>query len=147
MRMRFALGDGAGDKLSTVACSLRRMADRDDRRVMAAAYAGRAHDAHLGTELFRHSASELLAPASAQLKLSQTRTVTFGGRSSPALDHVEMRVEGRDLVDLGHAEFISSASACSAAGGTLSILDQVQILDQQRAARLIAEQRLDGSAT
>ena len=82
------------------------------------------------------------APASAQLRLSHTRTVTFGGRSSPVRHHVEMGVEGRDLVHLRHRdlELFRQRLQMSLRQTALLVLDEVQVFDQQRAlARPVAE--------
>ena len=83
-----------------------------------------------------------------QLRLSQTRIVTLGGRSSPLADDIEMGVEGRDLVDLRHRdlELFGQRVQVPLGQAALLVLDEVQVFDQQRAlARPVAQQRLDGS--
>ena len=77
------------------------MADRADRRAVARTHARRAHDANLGPELagkiaqqpFRalHRARQRIAHPH---RHRRRRLLAF-------LHHVEMRVEGRDLVNLG----------------------------------------------
>ena len=62
------------------------------------------------------------------------------------LHHVEMGVEGRDLVDLGERQLHLLRQRGEMRGGEMAVavLDQVQMLDQQVApARAVAEQRLD----
>ena len=60
------------------------------------------------------------------------------------LHHVEMGVEGRDLVDLGQRELHLLRERGEMRGGEMAVvvLDQMQMLDQQIApARAVAEQR------
>ena len=52
----------------------------------------------------RKSSSNVSPPASAQERLSHTRTVIGGGALSLIHDDVEMRVERGDLVHLGQGE-------------------------------------------
>ena len=61
------------------------MADRNHRRDIAGAHAGRANDAHV-LAVFRLQAprADVSAPAIAQDSESQTRTVTAGGGVSPS---------------------------------------------------------------
>ena len=79
------------------------------------------------------------APASMHERLSQTRTVTGGGRGSPSADHVEVGVERRHLVDLGHGQAHQLGEPVQVAGrqAALGVLDLVQVLDQQRRARRV----------
>ncbi len=93
------------------------------------------------------AASSFSAPASAQLKLSQTRTVTLGGPRLPIRHHVEMGVKRRNLVDLRHRDLQLFAERMQMPGGqaSLLVLDQMQKFDQQRAlARALAENGFDG---
>ena len=60
------------------------MADRADRRPVAGAHAGRAHDPHAAAEVPANRCSSFSAPAIAQESESQTRTVTGGGGVSPS---------------------------------------------------------------
>ena len=60
------------------------------------------------------------------------------------LHHVEMRVEGRDLVDLGERHLHLGGERREMRGGEMAVavLDQMQMLDQQIApARPVAQQR------
>ena len=60
------------------------------------------------------------------------------------LHHVEMRVEGRDLVDLGQRQLHLGGERGEMRGGEMAVmvLDQMQMLDQQIApARPVGEQR------
>ena len=82
----------------------------------------------------------------AQDSESQTRTVTGGGGVCAFLHHVEMRVEGRDLVDLGLRELHLGGERREMRGGDVAVLvlDQMQMLDQQVApARAVGQQRRD----
>ena len=75
-------GGDAGDGRVLV----QRVADRDDRRAVAAAHARRAHDPHPVAEpAAAASASSRSAPTSSQLRLSHTRTVSGGGACSSSM--------------------------------------------------------------
>ena len=90
------------------------------------------------------SRSSCSAPAMAQESESQTRTVTAGGGGLAFLHHVEMGVEGRDLVDFGERELHLLRQRGEMRGREMpvAVLDQVQMLDQQIAPALaIAQQR------
>ena len=79
----------------------------------------------------------------AQDSESHTRTVIAGGARA-VLHHVEMRVEGRDLVDFGERELHLLRERGEMRGGEMAVvvLDQMQMLDQQIApARPVGEQR------
>jgi hypothetical protein len=69
----------------------------------------------------------------AQESESHTRTVSAGGGV-----HVEMGVEGRDLVDLGERELHLLRQRGEVRGGeiTVAVLDEVQMLDQEIAPAL-----------
>ena len=101
----------------------------------------------LGLERVRRARRAALArPASAQVRLSQTRTVSGGGAGSPSIDDVEMGVEGGDLVDLGQGQphLVGERREMARVQAAVAVLDQVQVLDQQVArARPVAEQRPD----
>ena len=87
--------------------------------------------------------SSVSAPAMAQDSESQTRTVTAGGARS-VLHHVEMRIEGRDLVDFRLRHLHLGGERGEMRGGEMAVmvLDQMQMLDQQVApARPVGEQR------
>ena len=120
------------------------MADRADRRAVARAHARRAHDAHAGAELrgqiaeqflrARHRAGERVAYAHRDRR----------GRGLAFLHDVEMRVEGRDLVDFGLRELHLLRERREMRGREMAVavLDEMQVLDQQIApARPVAEQR------
>ena len=80
----------------------------------------------------------------AQDSESHTRTVTGGRRRLAFLHDVEMRVEGRDLVDLGQRQLHLGGERREMRGREMAVavLDEMQMLDQQIApARPVAEQR------
>jgi hypothetical protein len=82
----------------------------------------------------------------AQDRLSQTRMVTDGGAARILAHHVEMRVEGGDLEDLGLGQLQLRGECCKVARRevAVAVLDQVQILDQQIApARHFPQEFLD----
>ena len=124
------------------------VADLGGGRRVARADAGRAHARARPAALSLCSArSSSSAPASMQLRLSQTRIVTVGGPRLAIAHDVEVRVEGRDLVDLRHRDLELFRQRVQVALGqaALLVLDEVQVFDQQRAlARALAEQRFDG---
>ena len=83
--MRLAGGDRGGDAGGRRVL-VQRMADRDDRRLVAAAHARRAHDPHRRAEPALQIAQQRSRrPASSQLRLSQTRTVSAGGGFSSSM--------------------------------------------------------------
>ena len=91
----------------------------------------------------RKSFSSASAPAIAQDSESHTRTVTAGGGGA-FLHHVEMRIEGGDLVDLGLRQPHLGGERGEMGGGEMAVavLDEMQILDQQVApARPVGQQR------
>ena len=84
-------------------------------------------------------------PASSQAIESQTRTVIAGGAGLAFLHHVEVVIEGRHLVDLGHRHLHLGRQRDEMRGrqAAVAVLDLVEVLDQQvAAARRVAEQRL-----
>ncbi len=116
--------------------------DSADRRTIASAHAGRAHDAHILAELtgqfleqfFRtgHRARKRVAHAHGNRR--RRRTVLYD---------IEVRIEGRDLVDFGKRHFHFGSKRRQVRGGETAvvILDQMQMLDQQiAAARPICQQ-------
>ena len=93
--------------------------------------AGRSRKQTLGA---RHGAGERVAHPHRD---GRRRRLAF-------LHHVEMGVEGRDLVDFGERELHLLRQRREMRGGEMAVavLDQVQVLDQQVApARPVAEQR------
>ena len=100
-------------------------------RTPGPSFAGR-----LGEQILRarHRAGERVADAHRDRR----------GRDLAFLHDIEMRVEGRDLVDLGLRELHLGGERREMRGGEMAVavLDQMQVLDQQIApARLVAEQR------
>ena len=82
----------------------------------------------------------------AQDNESHTRTVTGGGGDFAFLHHVEMRVEGRDLVDLGERKLHLGGERGEMRGREMAVavLDEMQMLDQEIAlAAARAKQRAD----
>ena len=120
------------------------VADFGDRRRLAAAHAGCADDAHrgrvrTGIQRFdqvvrtRNHAADAVAHADGERRR----------RRLLLLHHVEMGIEGRDLVDLGLGQLhlLGERREMGRREVAVGILDEVQILDQQVApARRIAEQ-------
>ncbi len=137
------MGGRRGDALSGRVHHLR-MADGADRRAVAGAHAGRAHDAHARPELLRQVAQQALG---AHHGAGQRIAHPHGDgrrRCLAFLHHVEMGVEGRDLVHLGERELHLLRQRGEMRGGEMAVavLDQVQVLDQQVAPALaLAEQR------
>ena len=80
------------------------MADRADRRAVAGAHAGRAHDAHSGAEFLRQFGNQVLGANQRAGQRVANAHRDRGRRRLAFLHHVEMRVEGRDLIDLGERE-------------------------------------------
>ena len=83
-------------------------------------------------------------PNSAQVRLSQTRTVTGGRRRLVVHDDVEMGVERGDLVDLDQRQphLLGQRGEMARVQAAEMVLQQMQMLDQQVAAPLaVAEQR------
>ena len=90
--------------------------------------------------------SRARAPPSSQEILSQTRTVIGGGGSSPSVENVEVRIERRDLVDLGHrqAHLVGEGGEMGGGDAVPSVLNQMQMLDEQVAvAGAVPEQLAD----
>ena len=92
------------------------------------------------------ASSRCSPPAIAQESESHTRTVIGGGGRLALLHHVEMRVEGRDLVDLRKRELHLACQRSEMRGREMAVLvlDQMEVLDQQvAAARALAKERAD----
>jgi hypothetical protein len=81
----------------------------------------------------RHGAGERIAHAHGER----------GRRRLVLLHHVEMGVEGRDLVHLGERELHLLRQRSEMRGGeiTVTVLDQVQVLDQEIAPALAVAQQ------
>ena len=120
------------------------VADLGDRRAVALPHAGRAHDPDLRrVEPVLQRRDQL--PGAQQLA-GQAVADPDGERRRRRLvllDHVEMGVEGRDLVDLGlrQAHLLGERREMGGREVAVAVLDQMQMLDQQIApARPLAEQ-------
>ena len=138
LRGRHHIGDGrVVDEVVT---------DFGDRRGIAAADAGRAHDADAGTRRALQLVEQLLA---AEHRAGQRIADADRQRRDVGLaflHHVEMRVEGRGLEHLGEGQLHLVGQRGEMRGRDLVIfvLDQVQIFDQEIAPpRPVAEQLLD----
>ena len=123
----------AGGSIGLEAGIARRVADGDDRGVVAATHAGRAHHPHLRPEPVRqflqqglraeHLAGERIADAHGQRR-----------RRDLAVEHdVEMRVERRHLVDLDQRQLhlLGQRHQMPGVQTAVIILQQVEIFDQQ----------------
>src|SRR3984893_14066250 len=121
------------------------MADRHDRRAMAAAHARCADNAYAVAEPGAQPIKEL-HPAG-QLA-AQTVAYPHGQRRRWRLivhDDVEMGVERGDLVDLDECEphLLGEGRKMARIEATEMVLEQMQVLDQKVAPALaVAEQRL-----
>ena len=134
----------AAATLSAVARITCDVADGADRRAVAGAHAGRAHDAHVGAEPVRQVAQEMLGARHGAGERVAHAHGDGGRRRLAFLHHVEMGVEGRDLVHLGERELHLLRQRREMRGGEIAVrvLDQMQMLDQEIApARAVAEQR------
>ncbi len=83
------------------------------------------------------------APASSQASEFADPDGQRGRRRLALLHHVEMRIEGRDLVDFGHGEPHLLGQRAQMGRGQMAepVLNEVQMLDQQiPAARRISQQ-------
>ena len=106
--------------------------DRAGRRMIAGTHAGRAQHADAGTERGRklcqeffgtsHRAGQALADAHRDRR-----------RRRPVLHHVEMRIEGRNLVDLGQRELHLLRERRQVSGREIAVmvLNEMQVLDQK----------------
>jgi hypothetical protein len=114
------------------------VADRADRRAIAGAHAGRAHDPHVRAEPIRQSAQEMLGARHGAGERVAHAHGERGRRRLVFLHHFEMGVEGRDLVDLGERELHLLRQRGEMRGGeiTVAVLDQMQMLDQEVAPAL-----------
>jgi hypothetical protein len=118
------------------------MADGADRRTVAGAHARRAHDAHVGAEPVRQDAQQMLRPRHGAGERIAHAHCDGGRRCLAFLHHVEMGVEGRDLVYLGERELHLIRQRGEMRGGEMAVavLDQVQVLDQEIAPTLVLAQ-------
>ena len=130
MRMRLVL-DGRRDTLR-IRLEILHMTDGTDRRVVAGAHAGRAQDAHAGPEFLRQLGQQLFG-ASHRARQRVANPHGDGGRRQFALlHHIEMRVKGRDLIDLGQRQFHLGGQRSKMRGGKTAVfvLNKMQVLDQ-----------------
>ena len=107
------------------------VADLGSRRGVARADAWRPHDAHPGEVRRLHLGDQLLG---ARQHAAQAIADADGDRGRTLLavgHHVEVGVEGRNLVDLGHrdAQFLRQRMQMSRRQAALAILDEMQIFD------------------
>ena len=122
------------------------MAHLGHRRFLATAHAGCAHDPHAiacsaGEFLQQRRCAETFAGEAVANPDRQRRR-----RALALHHHVEVRVEGRDLVDLGHGEAHLGRERRQVTGreAAVVVLDLVQMLDQQvLAPGLVSQQRAD----
>ncbi len=127
------------------------VADLGHRRRVAMPHAGRAHHPDLERiEPLAECRHQLPRPHQLAGQAVADPDRQRRRRRLALLDHVEMGVEGRDLVDLGLGEAHLLCERCQMGGREMAeaILDQVQVLDQESApARPALEQgahRLEG---
>ena len=130
--------DGGGRRLHHL-----HVADGSDRGAVAGADAGRAHHPHIGAKQPRQLGQQLVG-AGHGAGQAVAHPHGDGGRRRAVLHHVEMGIEGGDLVDLGLGELHLGRERGEMRRGqvAVAILQQMQVLDQEIApARAIAEQR------
>ncbi len=77
------------------------MAYRADRRAIAAAHAGRMHDAHFASELARQILHELLGTGHCARQRVAHAHSNRRRRPLAFLHDIEVRVESRDLINFG----------------------------------------------
>ena len=138
-----AVGDRGRDALRGRPHHLR-MADGADRRTVAGAHARRAHDAHVLAEPVRQRAQKMLGTGHGAGKRIAHAHGDRGRRRLALLHHVEMGVEGRDLVHLRERELHLLRERGEMRGGEMAVpvLDQMQMLDEKVAPpRPLAEKR------
>ena len=119
-----------------------RVAHRADRRVVAGAHAGRPQHAYVAAEPARQIAQQMLATNHSAGQRVADAHGDRRGRCFTLLHHVEMGVEGRDLVDLGERKLhlLSQRGQVRRREMAVAVLDEVQVLDQQIAtARPVAQ--------
>ena len=130
---------------STVACSCSAWPIADDRRLVAAAHAGRPDDAHPLAEPVAQFVEQWLAAGERAAEAVAHPHRQRGRRRLVVHDDVEMGVERGDLVNLGQREAHLLGQRHEVAGVQAAemVLQQMQMLDQQVAPPLaIAEQCL-----
>ncbi len=136
----------AGDRANALRGSLHhlQMADRADRRMVAGAHARRARHPHIAAKPARQVAQQMLAAGHGAGQRIANPHGDRRRRRLAFLHHVEMRIEGCDLVDFGQRELhlLGQRGEMRRREKTVLVLDQMQMLDQEIAAALaFAEQR------
>jgi len=119
-------------------------AEGDDRRVVAAAHAGRAHHPHALSEGSRQSVKQILGAHQRTGETVADAHRQGWRRGLVLLDDVKVRVERGDLVYVRKrkAHLIRKRDQVTGMQATVVILQEVQVLDQQVGrARAIAEKR------
>ena len=116
-------------------------------RSVAAAHTRRAQHADLGRiqTAFQRRAQLFGTSQFARQGIAHTDRQR-GRRGFVFFDHIEMGVEGRDLIDLGHGQFHFFGQRAQMGGRQMAefILNQVEIFDQQIAAtRAVTQQITD----
>ncbi len=120
------------------------VADRDDRRLVAAAHARRARDADPVAEPGAQIIEQMLGAIE---RAAEAVAHPHGQRRRRRLvihDDVEMRIERGDLVNLGQGEphLLGQRHQMPGMEAAVMVLQQMQVLDQEVAAALaLAEQR------
>ena len=142
LRMRRLAGGGGNALLGSL--HHLHMADRADRRTVAGAHARRPHHPHIAAEPVRQVAQQMLAAGHGTGQRIANPHSDRRRRRLAFLHHVEMRIEGRDLVDFGQRQLhlLGERGEMRCREVTALVLDQMQMLDQEIAAALaIAEER------
>ena len=142
--VEIALGDDGFDLFGCRVIDVA-MADLQHRGGVAAAHAGRAHhpDFRGIAAFFQRGFERLRARQFTGQRITDPDRQVGRGRFA-LLHHIEMGIEGRDLVDLCHAQahFLGQSTQMRCGKMAIFILDEVQILNQQIApARAVAQQR------
>ena len=141
MRMRFCF-HRSGDLVRRRAKSLQ-MADGADRRAVAGAHTRRAHHTHVPAQLARQFLQEFFrAGHGARQRVADAHG--NGRRRRTVLHHVEMRIEGRYLINFGerHLHLKRQCREVRSRKIAIVVLNKMQMLDEQIApARPIGQQR------
>ena len=143
VRMRVAACDGAGDAVDRRVL-MQGVADGGDGRVVAAAHARRAHDAHIPAERARQLLQELLRSHQFAGEAVADAHREGRGRRLAVHDDVEMGVERGDLVDLDQRQPHLGRQRDQMAGvqAAVAVLQEMQVLDEEVGlSRAIAEER------
>ena len=122
------------------------MAHLRGRCHIAGTDAGRAQDPHIGQLLRLHLRKQLLRAGQHAAQAVADADGDLRRARLAVADHIEVGVEGRDLIDLRHRDAQLGGQGLQVLLGqaALRVLDQVQVLDEQRAlARPIAQQGLN----